>query len=78
MDYQNQLILTGAIDSNTGEPLRASSGNSYRLGLEIDADISLTESFSVRQNIAVSQNKNVDFFTNRDNAITRIRKYNYC
>lgn len=72
MNYKNQLILTGAIDSNTGEPLRASSGRSYRLGLEIDADISLTRSFSVRQNIAVSQNKNVDFFTNRDNALQEL------
>lgn len=72
MNYKNQLILTGAIDSNTGEPLRASSGRSYRLGLEIDADISLTKSFSVRQNIAVSQNKNVDFFTNRDNALQEL------
>ncbi|WBX78487.1 TonB-dependent receptor [Tenacibaculum ovolyticum] len=72
MNYKNQLILTGAIDSNTGEPLRASSGRSYRLGLEIDADISLTKSFSVRQNIAVSQNKNIDFFTNRDNALQEL------
>ncbi|WP_237276563.1 TonB-dependent receptor [Tenacibaculum ovolyticum] len=72
MNYKNQLILTGAIDSNTGEPLRASSGRSYRLGIEIDADISLTKSFSVRQNIAVSQNKNIDFFTNRDNALQEL------
>lgn len=71
MDYQNQLVLTGEID-DTGDPLRSTSGNSYRLGLEIDANISLTKSFSVRQNIAVSQNKNVDFFTNRDNALQEL------
>ncbi|CAM1348995.1 TonB-dependent receptor [Tenacibaculum insulae] len=68
MDYQNQLVLTGEID-DTGDALRSSSGNSYRLGLELDADIRLTEQFSVRQNIAVSQNKNVAFFTNRDGAL---------
>lgn len=71
MDYQNQLVLTGEID-DTGDPLRASSGNSYRLGLEIDADIRLTNNLSVRQNIAVSQNKNVDFFTNRDDALQKL------
>ncbi|TDQ22663.1 TonB-dependent receptor [Tenacibaculum caenipelagi] len=58
MDYQNQLILTGAIDPNTGEPLRASSGSSYRLGLEIDADITLSEQVSMRPNIAFSKNIN--------------------
>lgn len=71
MDYQNQLVLTGEID-DTGDPLRGTSGNSYRLGLEIDADIKLTNNLSVRQNIAVSQNKNVDFFTNRDGALQEL------
>ncbi|MDE1206147.1 TonB-dependent receptor [Tenacibaculum larymnensis] len=61
MDYQNQLILTGAIDPNTGEPLRASSGSSYRLGLEIDADITLSEQVSMRPNIAFSKNINRDY-----------------
>ncbi|WP_407704746.1 TonB-dependent receptor [Tenacibaculum tangerinum] len=61
MDYQNQLILTGAIDPNTGEPLRASSGSSYRLGLEIDADITLSEQVTMRPNIAFSKNINRDY-----------------
>ena len=38
MLYKNQLVLTGAIDG-VGAPVRATSGKSYRLGLEIDADI---------------------------------------
>ena len=61
MNYQNQLILTGAIDPNTGEPLRASSGKSYRLGLEIDADITLSNKLSVKPNISLSRNRNKDF-----------------
>ena len=40
MLYKNQLVLTGAID-DVGAPVRATSGKSYRLGLEIDADIQL-------------------------------------
>ncbi|MGB0892598.1 MAG: TonB-dependent receptor, partial [Flavobacteriaceae bacterium] len=61
MNYQNQLILTGAIDPNTGEPLRASSGKSYRLGLEVDADIKLVDKFTLKPNIALSKNINKDF-----------------
>ena len=71
MDYQNQLVLTGEID-DTGDFLRGTSGNSYRLGLEVDADLKLTKNLSVRQNIAVSKNKNVDFFTNRDGALQEL------
>ena len=71
MDYQNQLVLTGEID-DTGDFLRGTSGNSYRLGLEVDADLKLTKNLSVRQNIAMSKNKNVDFFTNRDGALQEL------
>ncbi len=60
MDYKNQLVLTGAID-DVGEPLRETSGNSYRLGLEIDADITFTKHLSLKPNIAISQNRNRDF-----------------
>jgi iron complex outermembrane receptor protein len=60
MLYKNQLVLTGAID-NVGAPVRATSGKSYRLGLEIDADIKISNHFSVRPNIALSNNKNTDF-----------------
>jgi len=60
MDYQNQLVLTGGID-DVGAFIRQNSGNSYRLGLEIDATVRLSDRVSVRPNIALSQNKNVDF-----------------
>ncbi|HET8855354.1 MAG TPA: TonB-dependent receptor, partial [Salinimicrobium sp.] len=36
MRYQNQFVLTGAIDEE-GAPIRENSGNSYRLGLELHA-----------------------------------------
>ena len=72
MNYQNQLILTGAIDPNTGEPLRASSGKSYRLGLEIDADIKLSEQVSMRPNIAFSKNINRDFNAKIDGVLQNL------
>jgi len=63
MDYQNQLVLTGGID-DVGSFIRENSGNSYRLGLEIDAVIRLSEKIFVRPNLALSRNKNVDFVSN--------------
>ncbi|WP_299063482.1 TonB-dependent receptor [uncultured Polaribacter sp.] len=65
MDYKNQLVLTGDID-DVGQAVRATSGSSYRLGLEIDADIRFGNQFSIRPNIAFSTNKNRDFFIKRD------------
>ena len=65
MDYKNQLVLTGALD-DVGAPVRATSGSSYRLGLEIDADIRLNDYFSIRPNAAFSSNKNRSFFITRD------------
>ncbi|APG66204.1 TonB-dependent receptor [Tenacibaculum todarodis] len=72
MDYQNQLILTGAIDQNTGEPLRASSGKSYRLGLEIDADIKLSEQVSIRPNVSFSKNINQDYNAEVDGVLQNL------
>ncbi|WP_417884877.1 TonB-dependent receptor [Zunongwangia sp.] len=60
MDYRDQLVLTGAID-NVGSFVRANSGNSYRLGLEVDATIPITSQLSIRPNISLSRNKNKDF-----------------
>ena len=72
MNYQNQLVLTGAIDQNTGEPLRESSGKSYRFGLEIDADITLSEQFSILPNISLSRNMNKDFNANVDGVLQNL------
>lgn len=60
MDYRNQLVLTGELD-HVGAFIRANSGKSYRLGLEIDAAFRLAEKWTLRPNIALSRNQNVDF-----------------
>ena len=57
MLYNEQLVLTGAID-DVGSPIRNNSGASYRLGLEVDASISITDNFEVQPNFAISTNKN--------------------
>jgi iron complex outermembrane recepter protein len=75
MNYKNQLVLTGAID-DVGQPLRATSGNSYRLGLEIDAAITVLDNVKVLPNIALSTNKNQDFFFSRDGQLTNLGNTN--
>jgi len=65
MNYKDQLVVTGELN-DVGAPLRENIGDSYRLGLEFDANIILGEKFSLRPNIAISQNKNKDFFIDRD------------
>ena len=71
MDYTNQLVLTGAIN-DVGEAVRATSGKSYRLGLEIDADIRISNLFSIRPNVAISSNKNVNFNATIDGELVNL------
>ena len=65
MNYKDQMVLTGAID-DVGAPIRETSGNSYRLGLEVDANFSITDKFKIIPNIALSSNKNKDFVASID------------
>ncbi|WP_308991471.1 TonB-dependent receptor [Mariniflexile litorale] len=60
MFYRNQLVLTGELD-DVGSPIRATSGKSYRLGLEIDANIQFNNKFNTSTNIAISENKHRNF-----------------
>tara|TARA_R100000935_G_scaffold27288_1_gene47382 strand:+ start:57332 stop:59509 length:2178 start_codon:yes stop_codon:yes gene_type:complete len=75
MNYQNQLVLTGALD-DVGQPLRETSGNSYRLGLEVDAEITILDNLKALPNIALSTNKNQDFFFSRDGQLTNLGNTN--
>ncbi len=68
MQYQDQLVLTGELN-DVGAPLRENVGDSYRLGLEIDANISLGEKFALRPNVALSANQNRNFVFQRDGAL---------
>jgi len=60
MFYENQLVLTGELD-DVGSPIRATSGKSYRLGFEVDANIQFNKLFSTSTNVAISSNKNKNF-----------------
>ncbi len=61
MLYNEQLVLTGQIDS-TGDPIRSNNGDSYRLGLEVDAVIALSDVFFLQPNFTISSNKNRETF----------------
>ncbi|HEY5688525.1 MAG TPA: TonB-dependent receptor, partial [Yeosuana sp.] len=58
MLYNEQLVLSGAID-NTGAPIRTNSGDSYRLGLEVEATVQVSKQLAVQPNITFSSNKNI-------------------
>ncbi|QED38257.1 TonB-dependent receptor [Antarcticibacterium arcticum] len=60
MDYEDQLVLSGELN-DVGAPLRTTSGSSYRVGLEIDAEVLFGENLSIRPNLGLSSNKNRDF-----------------
>ncbi len=60
MKYNDQLVLTGQLD-DVGSPIRANSGKSYRLGLEVDANFKLSDKVSLLPNVSISTNKNFDF-----------------
>ena len=75
MLYNEQLVLTGNID-NVGNPIRTNSGVSYRLGLEIDAHIKVTNWFSVLPNATISSNKNKETFASINGDIVNLGKTN--
>ena len=75
MDYKDQLVLTGALN-DVGSPVFTNSGKSYRLGLELDAKIEVTEKLFFMPNVTVSQNKNKDFFFERDGALQNLGNTN--
>lgn len=65
MKYQDQLVLTGGLN-DVGSPLRINIDKSYRLGIEIDAALSLSDKWILRPNATFSTNKNQDFIFERD------------
>ena len=75
MKYKNQLVLTGAID-DIGAPIRSNIGDSYRLGLELDANIKISKAFSIQPNVSISTNKNNDFVTSRDGQLVNLKNTN--
>ncbi|WP_297333560.1 TonB-dependent receptor [Flavobacterium sp.] len=66
MRYKDQLVLTGALN-DVGAPVYTNSGDSYRTGLEADITAYAADFLIIRPNIALSINKNIDFFIEGEN-----------
>jgi len=75
MLYNEQLVLTGAID-DVGTPIRANSGDSYRLGVEVDAAIQLSNKFALQPNFTISSNKSKNTFSPIDGNLVNLGKTN--
>jgi iron complex outermembrane receptor protein len=65
MKYKNQLVMTGALN-DVGSPVFTNSGDSYRLGIEIESVLKISDKFTLQPNVTLSQNKNRDFYFQRD------------
>jgi iron complex outermembrane receptor protein len=75
MRYKNQLVLTGALN-DVGSPIFTNSGSSYRLGLELESTLKLGNKLTLQPNVTLSQNKNEDFFFQRDGVLQNLGNTN--
>ena len=75
MYYNEQLALTGNID-NVGNPIRDNVGESYRLGLEVEAFLKLNNKFSINPNFTLSSNKNMGMLASLNGELVELGKTN--
>ncbi|WP_264548852.1 TonB-dependent receptor [Flavobacterium sp. N2820] len=71
MNYKDQLVLTGALN-DVGSPIFTNSGKSYRVGLEVESSIAITSKLILNPNVTLSQNKNQDFYFQRDGVLQNL------
>ena len=72
MSYTDQLVLTGGV-SDTGYPIRANVGKSYRTGVELSGSFQLSKKVSWSANTTWSVNKNKDYIVVDENNISSTR-----
>jgi len=75
MLYNEQLVLSGALD-DVGTPIRTNSGSSYRLGIETDAKVNLSDYFIINSSMTISSNKNKQILSPMDGDIFDFGKTN--
>ena len=73
MFYKDQLVLTGALNE-VGSPIRKNSGNSYRLGVELNAKFQINEKWHIAPNFSISENKNIDYINDEGGNLTNLGK----
>ena len=75
MLYNEQLVLTGAID-DVGAPIRTNSGSSYRVGIESEINLELSKKLDISSNLTLSSNKNKEVISNYNGNLTNFGKTN--
>ena len=60
MQYDNQLVVTGAIN-DVGGAIRTNVANSYRRGIEVDFQYPITDKLQAGGNLTLSENKIAKF-----------------
>lgn len=73
MLYNEQLVLSGQLD-DVGNPIRTNSGESYRLGLELEAIIPVTPKLTLQPNVTLSSNKNKETIIDFDGELQNLGK----
>ncbi|WP_179353008.1 TonB-dependent receptor [Winogradskyella vidalii] len=73
MQYNQQLVLSGQMD-DVGNPIRTNSGESHRLGLELEAIIPVTPKLTLQPNVTLSSNKNKETIINFDGELVNLGK----
>jgi iron complex outermembrane receptor protein len=71
MLYNEQLVLTGNIDG-VGNPIRTNSGESYRLGLELEAVIPMSAKLTLQPNVTLSSNQNRETIISFDGELVNL------
>ena len=75
MRYNDQLVATGELN-DVGSAKFINVPKSYRLGLEVEAQIKPIDKWILQPNITISQNKNEDFYFQRDGILQNLGNTN--
>lgn len=75
MLYNQQLVLSGRLD-DVGNPIRTNSGESYRIGLELEAIIPVSPILTLQPNMTISSNKNKETIIEFDGELQNLGKTN--
>jgi len=73
MLYNEQLVLSGRLD-DVGNPIRTNSGESYRLGLELEAIIPISSKLTIQPNMTISSNKNTETIVSLNGELENLGK----
>ena len=71
MLYNEQLVLSGRLD-DVGNPIRTNSGESYRLGIELEAVIPVLQNLTLQPNLTLSSNKNLETIVSFDGELRNL------